>query len=113
MKSNFLLLLVSLVILQMNLGSGYTNHKTYDKELFKYLDKIKVKLVKIRNGEQIPVKDKGSITITTYTSTKNLFDVLYVPKINQNLLSVRQLVEKGFKIIFEDKGCTIKYSTSL
>ncbi|KAL6345329.1 hypothetical protein AAG906_015812 [Vitis piasezkii] len=37
-----------------------------------------------------------------------IFDVLYVPNIDQNLLSVRQLIEKGFKVIFEDKWCMIK-----
>ena len=36
-------------------------------------------------------------------------DVLYVPNIDQNLLSVDQLIEKGFKVIFEDKWCLIKY----
>ena len=33
---------------------------------------------------------------------------LFVPNIDQNLLSVRQLVEKGFKVYFEDKNCIIK-----
>jgi hypothetical protein len=31
-----------------------------------------------------------------------------VPDIDQNLLSVGQLLEKGFKVIFEDKWCLIK-----
>lgn len=39
---------------------------------------------------------------------KYITDVLYVPDIDQNLLSVGQLVEKGFKVIFEDKCCLIK-----
>ena len=33
---------------------------------------------------------------------------LFVPNIDQNLLSVRQLVEKGFKVYFEDRNCIIK-----
>ena len=32
-------------------------------------------------------------------------DVLYVPEIDQNLPSVGQLVEKGFKVHFENKTC--------
>ncbi|GAU16908.1 hypothetical protein TSUD_36660 [Trifolium subterraneum] len=67
-----------------------------------------VKWVRIGNGEHIPVKGKGTIAITSYTGTKNLTDVLYVPEINQNLLSVGKLLEKGFKVIFEDKNCIIK-----
>jgi len=38
-----------------------------------------------------------------------MYDVLYVAEIDQNLLSVGQLVEKGFKVIFENKHCLIKY----
>ncbi|XP_014515297.1 uncharacterized protein LOC106773120 [Vigna radiata var. radiata] len=93
--------------------NGCTNHMTYDKELFKCLDITEVKWVRIGNGEQLPVKGKGSIAITTHIDTKTLSDVLYVPKINQNLLSVGQLLEKGFKVIFEDKVCTIKDPTGL
>ena len=39
---------------------------------------------------------------------KYISDVLYVPDIDQNLLSVGQLMKKGFKVIFEDKWCLIK-----
>jgi len=73
---------------------------TYDRELFMHLGDTEVKWVDIWNGKQILVKGKGLVAITSYTGTKILFDVLYVPKINQNLLSVGQLLEKGFKVIF-------------
>jgi len=43
---------------------------------------------------------------------KLISDVLYVPKINQNLLSVGQLLDKGFKVLFEVKCCMIKDATS-
>ena len=33
---------------------------------------------------------------------------MYVPEIHQNLLSVGQLIEKGFKVIFENKHSLIK-----
>ncbi|TYH30192.1 hypothetical protein ES288_A01G074600v1 [Gossypium darwinii] len=47
---------------------------------------------------------------TFLTDLKNITNVLYVPNIDRNLLSVGQLIEKGFKIIFEDKWCLIKDS---
>jgi hypothetical protein len=84
---------------------------TYDKALFKKLEDTEIKWVRIGNGEHIPVKGKGTVAITSYSSTKNLTDVLYVPEINQNLLNVGQLLEKGFKVIFEDKNCIIKDPT--
>ena len=61
---------------------------TYDRELFKKLKSTNVKWVKIGNGEHIPVKGKGTIAIKSYSCTKTVIDVLYVPDINQNLLNV-------------------------
>lgn len=34
---------------------------------------------------------------------KNNFEVLFMPKINQNLLTIGQLLEKGFKVIYKNK----------
>ncbi len=31
-----------------------------------------------------------------------------MPKTNQNLLSIGQLLEKGFEVFFQEKGCVIK-----
>ena len=90
------------------IDSGCTNHMTNDKELFKELDKTAISKVKIGNGEFISVKGKGTVAIESLTGLKYISDVLYVPKIDQNLLSVGQLIEKGFKVIFEDKWCLIK-----
>ena len=45
--------------------------------------------------------------ITTNSGTKTISDVLYVPDIDQNLLSVGQLVEKGFDLLFGKRHCVI------
>ena len=78
------------------------------KKLFKSLDNIEIKWIRIGNGEQIPVKGKGTITIPSHAGMKTFSDVLYVPDITKNLLSIGQLLEKEFKIIFEDEFCIIK-----
>nr|GLL41469.1 Retrovirus-related Pol polyprotein from transposon TNT 1-94 [Ipomoea trifida] len=90
------------------LDSGCTNHMTGDEELFRELDRSQVSNVRIGNGDCIPVKGKGTVAIESCTGTKLISDVLYVPDIDQNLLSVGQLVEKGFKVIFENKLGIIK-----
>nr|KYP64080.1 Retrovirus-related Pol polyprotein from transposon TNT 1-94 [Cajanus cajan] len=92
------------------IDSGCTNHMTHDRELFRELDKIVVSKVRIGNGAYIAVKGKGTVAIEGLTGLKLIFDVLYVPEINQNLLSVPQLLEKGYKVLFEDKNCMIKDS---
>ena len=75
---------------------------TYDKNLFKELKPTGITKVKIGNGGQICAKGKGTIAITTSLGTKKILDVLYVPDLDKNLLSVSQLIEKGFKVSFED-----------
>jgi len=81
---------------------------THDQELFRELDRSQVSKVRIGNGDLITVEGKGTVAIKSCTCTKLIYDVLYVPEIDQNLLSVGQLVEKGFKAIFENKHCLIK-----
>ncbi|KAH9678563.1 hypothetical protein KPL71_025767 [Citrus sinensis] len=90
------------------IDSGCTNHMTYDRELFKELDETTISKVRIGNGAHIAVKSKGTVAIEGHTGLKLIYDVLYVPEINQNLLSVTQLLEKGYKVLFEDKNCVIK-----
>ncbi|RVW77853.1 hypothetical protein CK203_054313 [Vitis vinifera] len=76
---------------------------THDWALFKDLKPITITKVRIGNGDHIAVKGKGTIAISTNISTKTISDVLFVPDIDKNLLSVGQLIEKGFKVSFEDK----------
>jgi predicted aspartyl protease len=89
------------------INSGYTNHMTFDRTLFKDLQSTEISKVRIGNGDYISVKGKGTIAIATNSGTKTILDVLYVPDIDQNLLSVGQLIEKGFKVTFEDQCCLI------
>ncbi|KAK9148785.1 hypothetical protein Scep_007542 [Stephania cephalantha] len=89
--------------------SGCTNHMTFDRDLFRELDTSVTSKVRIGNGEYLAVKGKGTVEIESILGTKLIKDVLFVP-ISQNLLSVGQLLERGFKIIFENNQCLIKDS---
>jgi len=70
------------------INNGCTKHMTYDKTLFKDLKPTKVSKIRIGNGGYISAKGKGTIVISTSLGTKAISDVLYVPDIDQNLLSV-------------------------
>ncbi|XP_040948685.1 uncharacterized protein [Gossypium hirsutum] len=61
------------------LDSGCTNHMSPDASLFKTLD---------RSNKIIP-------------------NVLLVPEIDRNLLSIAQLLEKGYSVVFKNKQCHI------
>ncbi|KAL0408196.1 UNVERIFIED_CONTAM: hypothetical protein Sradi_1754000 [Sesamum radiatum] len=94
------------------IDSGCTNHMTHDKELFRDLKPTNITKVRIGNGEYISVKGKEIFAIVGYTSTKYIQNVLLVPDIDRNLLSMGQLIGKCFKVIFEDEYCLIKDATN-
>ncbi|XP_058722251.1 uncharacterized protein LOC131594177 [Vicia villosa] len=68
----------------------------------------KVKMfVKLGNGEHVEVKGKGSIGVTTKQGSKVIHDTLYVPELDENLLSIGQLLEHGYSLNFENRECRI------
>ncbi|RVW55367.1 Retrovirus-related Pol polyprotein from transposon TNT 1-94 [Vitis vinifera] len=77
------------------LDSGCTNHMTGNKNIFLDMDTTINSQVKMGNGDLVNVKGKGTIGIQTKVGTKYIRDVLLVPALEQNLLSVGQLVEHG------------------
>lgn len=77
------------------IDSGRTNYMTFDKTIFEELRPSNVKKTRIGNRGYLFAKEIGTIVITTSSGTKTIADVLYVPEIDQNLLSVGQLLEKG------------------
>ena len=90
------------------IDTGCTNHLTYDKKLFKELKPSKFSKVKRGHGGHISIKGIRTLVVATHSGTKIITDVLYVPNIDQNLISVGQLRQKGFKVFFEDNHCLIK-----
>lgn len=70
------------------IDSGCTNHMTYNKDLFSELRIANSSKVRVGNGKYIFVKGIGIVAISTCSGTKFYVDVLYVPEIDQNLLSV-------------------------
>ncbi|XP_031127533.1 uncharacterized protein LOC116029625 [Ipomoea triloba] len=89
------------------IDSGCSNHMTFDESLFKEIDKTVISKVKIGNGQYIEVKGKGTVAIEGPSGIKLISDVMLVPEISQNLLSVGQLLEKGYSVIFKNIMCFI------
>ncbi|XP_017628829.1 uncharacterized protein LOC108471770 [Gossypium arboreum] len=77
------------------LDSGCTNRMSPDVTIFKTLDKSCKTRVKIRNGQFIKAEGKGDVLICTSTGDKVITNVLLVPEIDRNLLSIAQLLERG------------------
>ena len=78
-----------------------------DSSVFNDLDQSFTSKVKIGNGKYIEARGRGSVFVQTSSGIKLIPDVLYVPEIDQNLLSVGQLLEKNYYLVFKDKKCVV------
>jgi hypothetical protein len=91
------------------LDSGATSHICSDKRLFTSLEPHKIAL---RWGSAGQLYTSGIGTVKVQFSSTNqkaeIGDVLYVPELGVNLLSLGVLVEKGLNVIFNSKTCLIR-----
>ncbi|XP_050889637.1 uncharacterized protein LOC127094920 [Lathyrus oleraceus] len=92
------------------LDNGCSNHMPGKKEAFVNIDYSFGSKVKFGNGEHVEVKRKGIIGVTTKQGSKVIHDTLYVPELDENLLSIGQLLEHGYPLNFENRECIIFYS---
>ena len=90
------------------LDSGCSNHMTGDRKKFVQLDDKVSSQVKLGNGKLQNVEGRGVIAVYTKGGNKRLIsDVLYVPGLTQNLLSVGQLLKKDYALKFDNDECII------
>lgn len=85
--------------------SGATKHMTSRKEWFQILRSLTGK-VTVADGNKINCGGIGDILINTSTNIDTISDVVYVPNLNTNLLSVKQAVDKGLVVLFDKNNCT-------
>ena len=64
------------------IDSGFSNHVTHNKSLFKEWCKTTSSKVRVGDGKHITVKGKCTIAIPTCHGTKLISDALYVPDID-------------------------------
>ena len=76
------------------IDNGCSNHMKHNKSMFKEWCEITSSMIRVGDVKHIIVKGKGTIAIPTCHGTKLMNDVLYVPDIDKNLLSVSHMVEK-------------------
>ncbi|CAB0004134.1 unnamed protein product, partial [Nesidiocoris tenuis] len=90
--------------------SAASNHMTGRKDwLGNFSDSGSGQAVLLANGQQLTTAGSGNVDVLFCGSKEELVitNVSYVPNLNVNLLSVDALVQKGFKVTFDMKGCHI------
>ncbi|KFD60150.1 hypothetical protein M514_27678 [Trichuris suis] len=91
--------------------SGASSRMTSEKTFFKSLRPYKQQIY-LANGASVYTAGIGDGWLQCRLPNGRmqqvqLKNVLYVPVIQGNLLSVRQIVQHGFRVIFEDTACTV------
>ncbi|XP_027905827.1 uncharacterized protein LOC114165383 [Vigna unguiculata] len=77
------------------LDSGCSNHMAKDQSIFKYIDKSVNVKVQLGNGAIVESQGKGNVMVEIKKGTKFIKDVLLVPNLKENLLSIGQMMENG------------------
>ncbi|XP_076929193.1 uncharacterized protein LOC143593450 [Bidens hawaiensis] len=91
------------------LDSGASNHMIGSKECFAQLDESFKIGVKLGDKKELAVQGKGTVKIDAPNgNTKLLDDVYYAPQLGYNLLSVGQLLRKGYSLLYDNGQCVTK-----
>ena len=90
--------------------SGASNHMTSCGEWFRDMRKPEVsRFVQIGDDTAHPIAHVGDVPLNTQDGkSKYLADVLHVPNITKNLVSVGQMVEQGLQVCFNPLGCYVE-----
>ena len=90
------------------LDTGATNHMSGCREFFNNLDETTTGFVKFGDNSRIQIKGKGEIEVNQKDgSTLRLCHVLFVPKLEANILSLGRLDEEGYRMIVGEGKLTI------
>ncbi|XP_014511675.1 uncharacterized protein LOC106770373 [Vigna radiata var. radiata] len=87
------------------LDSGCSNHMTCNKEWLVNFNQTKKSKVKFADDSTLKVEGSGDVVINRRNGSQVVIsNVLYVPDMKCNLLSIGQLVEKGFTVIMGNQN---------
>ena len=92
--------------------SGATAHMCKDKKMFESIDETRQGKVFLGDGRSVKSGGKGKVKLTLHSdsgkSVVTINDVLHVPQLSENLISVRKLAEKGHIVEFSEDKCYLK-----
>ncbi|XP_019242532.1 PREDICTED: uncharacterized protein LOC109222661 [Nicotiana attenuata] len=86
------------------LDSGASSHICGKKDLFVELEELNRGTITFGDSSRVKIKGKGTILIRLKDGSHQLIsNVLYVPEMKSNILSLGQLLEENYDIHLEDK----------
>ena len=90
------------------LDTGATNHMISQRNFFTTLDELATDFVKFRDNSRVEIKGRGSVVVLHQDGHRLSFgNVLFVPKLCANILSLGRLDEEGCKMTMYGGRLTI------
>ncbi|XP_070004067.1 uncharacterized protein [Nicotiana sylvestris] len=89
--------------------SGYSHHMSGERSAFRELDETKMRRIWLGDNKEIHVEGEGTVAVqTSQGKVKLIQNVLFAPGLAHNLLSIGQLLNSEFSVLFDDGLCVIK-----
>ncbi|KAM1032295.1 hypothetical protein ACFX2I_035891 [Malus domestica] len=95
------------------IDSGCSNHMTGNVDLLVDMKTNVAGKVQMPTGVLVNVAGMGSLEIETNRGKKYIREVMYLPGLKENLLSVGQMDEHGYYLVFGGHMCTVFDGPSL
>ena len=89
------------------LDSGSSFHHLTSKTHFKSIEPVTGKSVIVANGESCPVEAVGVAELKTASEPLVLENAHFTPTLDANLVSVPQLTNEGFSVLFQKDKATV------
>ena len=91
-------------------NSSASNHMTYHQNWFnKMKEPNKPGYVETGDDTMHPIEHVGNVPLSMHDGKeKYMADVLHVPTITKNLVSIGQMVEQGLQVRFNKHGCFVE-----
>ena len=80
--------------------SACSNHMTSQESKLIDIDRTVTCKVKMGSGDLVQAAGKGTLVVDTKRDVRHIKEVLLVPGLDENLLSVGQMMEHGYYILF-------------
>ncbi|CAL2248118.1 unnamed protein product [Prunus armeniaca] len=93
--------------------SACSNHMTSHESLLIDIDTNVTAKVKMGTGDLVQATGKGILVIETKYGPRHIKEVMLIPGLDENLLSVGQMIEHGYFLLFGDSIVEIYDDKSL
>ena len=92
------------------INNGCSKHMIGDRSKFVTFDDKKSGNVTFNNDKAGKIKGKGSVSLNNGRGKAQY--VLFVDGLKANLLSVSQMCDKGYEVLFRAQDCEVRSSTT-